>query len=280
MTQNLLGFDELPVDSQVSIPSTDRGTLLYGRAISPASLGGGTTLFAATKFVAKNGNDATGDGSVAKPFLTIAAALASITDATSAKPYGVLVAPGLYPETFAIKAWCYVQGLSAFGVSLNPLTANWMDASFAAGTQDGGIGDVTLLTNLTVDFSLVASAGAGSFKLFGNVVLGSAVALVFKGNNSANVVQLGDLMSIGPTSSPLTLTNITSNVGSCNLRNGVLTITGTDAYSCTHRFESLSTGGAIQVPLAGARPNQRNHRTVFASPPPVAPFGGLGHSPS
>ena len=55
------------------------------------------------KHVAKNGNDSTGNGSRSKPFLTIAAANASITDAyftsnSDFKRYVVSIGPGVYLE--------------------------------------------------------------------------------------------------------------------------------------------------------------------------------------
>src|SRR5258707_612282 len=96
MTQSLLLFNDFPVGSQMAIPTGDRGTLLYALAADPNSLVGASTLLAQTKFVAKNGNDATGDGSIAKPFLTIQTAISSVSDAAAAKPYSVLVAPGIH----------------------------------------------------------------------------------------------------------------------------------------------------------------------------------------
>jgi microcystin-dependent protein len=49
-----------------------------------------------TKYVAKNGINSTADGSIDKPFLTIQAALTSITDNSPTNPYVVLVSPGDY----------------------------------------------------------------------------------------------------------------------------------------------------------------------------------------
>jgi hypothetical protein len=57
-------------------------------------------------YVAKNGNDSTGVGSFQKPFLTIEAANAAITDAANNKRYVIVIAPGTYVEsaTFSFKA--------------------------------------------------------------------------------------------------------------------------------------------------------------------------------
>lgn len=47
-------------------------------------------------YVAVNGNDSTATGSIAKPFATIAAALASITDNSVNNPYVIRLAGGIY----------------------------------------------------------------------------------------------------------------------------------------------------------------------------------------
>jgi len=54
------------------LTTTNSQNLITG--IFPSS-GGGPTLLANTFFVAKNGNDSTGDGSVSKPFLTVQAGI-------------------------------------------------------------------------------------------------------------------------------------------------------------------------------------------------------------
>lgn len=250
MTQGLLGFNEVPIGAQFDVQTTTQG-VYSGTVVDPTSLVALSTLFAQNKFVAKNGNDATGDGSVTKPFLTIQAAISSISDASSAKPYSVTVFAGVYTDTFAVAPWIYVQGISPLSVFLNPTTANWISAGFAAGTQDGGINNVTLLTNVTVDFSLVASTGTGTFKLF-NCLLGTAVALLFKGNNAANTVLLNNLFATGPSNATLTLTNISSRGNSITLLNGAVTIASTDAYATLHRLGAFSTSGAVSVTWTGA----------------------------
>ena len=50
-------------------------------------------------YVAVNGNDSTATGSIAKPFATIAAALASITDNSVDNPYVIRIAGGIFTES-------------------------------------------------------------------------------------------------------------------------------------------------------------------------------------
>jgi hypothetical protein len=61
-------------------------------------------------FVNKGGSDATGDGTQGNPYLTIAHALSTILDATTAKRYDIRVGPGEYAAPFQMKPWVGVTG--------------------------------------------------------------------------------------------------------------------------------------------------------------------------
>jgi hypothetical protein len=80
-------------------------------------------------YVNKGGNDGTATGTQALPFLTLAAALASITDASGSKLYSVVVGPGTYNEDCVLKPFILVDGMNQ---SLNQPQFNSMslDASF------------------------------------------------------------------------------------------------------------------------------------------------------
>lgn len=71
--------------------------------------------FSATLFVAKNGNDVTGDGSLLNPFLTVKKASDTILDATNLKRYAIMVAPGRYSEVgLTLKANVFITGGGAY----------------------------------------------------------------------------------------------------------------------------------------------------------------------
>ncbi len=72
------------------------GVLLEGEAASSAAVALNNGIF-----VAKNGNDTTGDGAVSTPFLTIRAAInrANQLGVSQFNPYAILVAPGAYFES-------------------------------------------------------------------------------------------------------------------------------------------------------------------------------------
>jgi len=65
-------------------------------------------------YVAKNGDDVNGNGNITNPFLTIKAALASITDNDSTHRYIILVCPGVYTEDNPLVCKQYVD-IAAIG---------------------------------------------------------------------------------------------------------------------------------------------------------------------
>ena len=97
------------------------------------NLSGGTQ--AEVRYVNKAGNDATGDGSFDNPFLTVQAAISSITDATAAKPYSVLVAPGVYATPFLLAPWIFVQGAGRENTSVTPTAARSRVATIRRGIR-------------------------------------------------------------------------------------------------------------------------------------------------
>lgn len=83
--------------------------------------------------VAKSGGD----------FTSVAAAIASITDASSSKPYVIRIEPGVYTEPpFAMKQWVSVMGSeSPYGVEL---ITNDNNAHFITGNQNCSLSGVTI----------------------------------------------------------------------------------------------------------------------------------------
>jgi hypothetical protein len=89
---------------------TGSSNTAWSRATDASELYG-IVLADDTRYVSKIGNDSTGDGSPAKPFLTVNAALASITDNATNKRYKIIVGPGTYTETpITLKAYVDLQG--------------------------------------------------------------------------------------------------------------------------------------------------------------------------
>lgn len=74
-----------------------------------------------TRYVAKSGSDGN-TGTIGDPFLTVKAAMDSVTDATALKPYLIQVLPGIYQEVAAITAKNYVC-VSGYGKKTTTIIA-------------------------------------------------------------------------------------------------------------------------------------------------------------
>lgn len=147
-----------------------------------------------TVFVNKSGNDSTGNGSLSSPYLTIAAALASITDATTSKRYVVNVSAGLYAETsFALKPFVWIEGAgqSQAGACRVTVTGNYVTlaAAFSTGNNRAGIQNIYFSgsTGINIDLVSLASSGSNVFE-FSNI--GMNGEFLFKANNAADFVDI------------------------------------------------------------------------------------------
>src|SRR5258706_2101979 len=228
MTQSLLGFNDLPFGSQLQVPTGDRGQQLYGQAVDPNALVGASTLFAQTRYVAKNGVDATADGSIAKPFLTVQAAITNITDAAVAKPYGVIVMPGVYADSFKLKANVYVIGQGRGSGTYNgtpreapvviaPNAAQLLDATFAgAGDAGTGIMHCAVSTAIVANFAAIASTAAKTIMLQ-DILTESAIQVTGSGSAESltcDGVEINALTFLTVTDmGEVLLTNTTSDFG-------------------------------------------------------------------
>lgn len=86
-------------------------------------------------YVSKGGSDAAGNGSEERPFLTIQAAMSSITDSSTTKRYIVLVGPGDWNDPFVLKVWTSVVGLdSALSTRINTASVT-LDSAFGTPTN-------------------------------------------------------------------------------------------------------------------------------------------------
>ena len=137
--------------------------------------GGGSQ--ANTRYVSLAGDDASGDGSFEKPYLTIAAAMASITLASITNPWLVDVGPGVFATSFTVKNGVTVVGKGSGGGYYNgaplsgvtivaPNTVQVLDASFAgAADKTGGIASCAFSQDFQADFASIGSTGQANFVL-------------------------------------------------------------------------------------------------------------------
>ena len=131
-------------------------------------------------YVAVNGNDGTGTGSIGNPYLTIGHALSTITDSSSTKPYVVFIMPGTYNETgLEIPVWVFLQGStqqptkiidSSGAIKIN-------SASYGSGSQRLGFAYLNLInsTGLTIDFQAIGGSGSNDIYLNNNQIVGPII---------------------------------------------------------------------------------------------------------
>ncbi len=206
-----------------------------------------------TVWVRKDGSDTNGNGSDNNPYLTIAKALTSITDAAPAKPYTIMVGAGSYDESsLALKGNVYLVGCGGpeelscrVGVTGNMVT---LDSTYAAvnGSRSGikNIGfkgttglnadisalsspnnTILVLNNCSFNGSVTFKSGASGdgFEWFGGLCLGT---LNISGGTTGS---LHDLIIIGAvTFADCSASQFQSVMLSCTLSAG-MTLTGSNS---------------------------------------------------
>jgi hypothetical protein len=158
--------------------------------------------FAQEVFVAKNGNDSTGIGSVLNPFASVGAAIAAVSDASPAKRYVIRVSAGVYSETSAlnIKPNVFVVGSSQDGVRITA-PAFGLDASFT-GNADNRSGMANLFTVGAHNYNfgtVTSTAGKLYFRdvTFNYVSSAADAAVTITGTNSVNQAQFDNCTFFG-----------------------------------------------------------------------------------
>lgn len=125
-------------------------------------------------YVAKNGSDTPPMsgvplGTIDNPYLTVQAAIDSITDASSSKFYSVVVQPGQYAENLTLKPWVNVVGITKDGTRISN------GGTHTAWFADGGritIKGVSLGTSDTLVATHPQNAPGGAALSLRNVNLG------------------------------------------------------------------------------------------------------------
>jgi hypothetical protein len=115
------------------------------------------------------GSDATGDGTMARPYATIAKAYSTITTASSAAPWQIVLFQGTYAENVAVKAFVRIEG--------------WDKAKTASGSYPARItGTITLGTSF---------ATAGAYAHLTAVDINGTTTLDFSGSADGQVFCTG-----------------------------------------------------------------------------------------
>lgn len=132
-------------------------------------------------YVSKNGTDTSPVSGVVlgtydNPFLTVQAAIDSITDATSSKYYVVFVMPGTYEESLTFKSYVGIVGISKEGTRIRPASGGTHTGTFTTGgrwfASNVGFGGPT--QNMV--FTHPTGASGGTSVWLDNVQIGTFTA--------------------------------------------------------------------------------------------------------
>lgn len=150
---------------------------------------------AQTKIVTKGGSDVTGDGTFTKPFASIGAAMASITDASPTKRYIIKVEAGAYTESaLTLKANVFIVGDLKEAVRITATSLS-LDSSFT-GTADNRSGLARVIINNAVNFDWAAVTSGGG-KIYCTEVSFSSTLNLNGYNNAMAQAQFNDCVMFG-----------------------------------------------------------------------------------
>lgn len=134
-------------------------------------------------FVSKSGSDVSGTGGQHKPFASVGAALAAITDASPTKRYLIKVLAGAYTEgALALKANVFICGDQKEAVRISASSFALASDFSGSGDHRSGMSKVILAAgNANFDWSAVTSAAGKLY--FSEVSINGTVTLT--GHNNA-----------------------------------------------------------------------------------------------
>jgi hypothetical protein len=95
-------------------------------------------------------------------YTSIQTAINSISDASSTKPYVVLVAPGVYTESITIKDWVFIKGVETNG-SILANTSTLVTGTITAGAKSG-------IDSMTLALSPNSAANASAIEITGDAI--------------------------------------------------------------------------------------------------------------
>ncbi len=225
-------------------------------------------------YVSKAGNDSTGTGTIEAPYLTITHAMSTISDSAVTKRYCVNIGPGIFTDSFSLKANVDLVGNNVIATNLSG-TIDLNDATWNNSNDNrSGAEQMTLSGTGTFNFT-TQSANSGKLYFYNIRYTGVPTftadgsvnqvdiqnSLVFNGLNYA-----GGTLIIADTSfvnsNTITITSLSGIPTSVEIIGG-----GTDGnITFTYSSGSAITGDLYGFPVVGAITASGASATVTADP--------------
>jgi hypothetical protein len=217
-------------------------------------------------YVSLCGSDATGDGTILNPFLTIGFAMSQIVDAAAAKRYQIRIGPGTYAEAVVLKANVFLQGSAPVLTRISSLDVS--DPSWTSAMDNrSGLQNIQVLGTTTLDFVAVQSQ-QGKVYIFESRLSGD---VNFTACNSINELLLyncelqGNLTHVGGDVlwySSSIFGNVTVHDQDGNVVNPVV------GQQVDTRF--FGSGGGSLLPLNGSAGPSFTVQSVTTPSPPLS----------
>ncbi len=176
-------------------------TVLGDETLGWAPAGGSMPLPLNTHavYVMKGGDDTTGDGTLAAPYLTITHAYSTITTASTTNRFSLVVGPGRFdePGDIVIKPWIWLIGTQRTATRVTSATnIVRLDSSFANGNYRMGCMNILFSGSTNVTFDLQTLGGSGS-TVFESDAFYVNNQFTFLGRTSADFVELWNSQFLG-----------------------------------------------------------------------------------
>jgi hypothetical protein len=145
-----------------------------------------------TVYVAKGGDDTTGDGSLAAPYLTINHAYSTISSATTTDRWAINVGPGRFDETgdIVVKPWIWLIGTQRTATRVTSSTnVVRLDSAFTNGNYRLGMMNILFFGSTNVNFDLQALGDSGSTVFESDSMYVNNI-FTFKGRTTADFVEI------------------------------------------------------------------------------------------
>lgn len=194
-------------------------------------------------WVAKNGSDTTGDGTLARPFLTInraCTAIRALGNASTTIRYAVVVGPGRFTEDLVMSDWTWIVGIDT-EASRVTFTTFTFGAEFDANVDHRcGLQSMTISGGGPVDFA-AANSEQGKIS-FINVWF--ADSWTFTAMTNQNQVTLANCLLSGFTQNGFDYFNVMNCAG---VNGANFTVNDTATLSATTYFRSSEIDGQLFV---------------------------------
>lgn len=149
-----------------------------------------------TLYVSKYGNDTLNDGSFISPYLTIKAAVASISDNSASNRYMIKVSSGVYSEDNPIEMKSYVDIQGSGEIQQTQIIAQNVDSNIINGESSSGLSNMVLKGTNQCGIEYLE---AGMF-IVRDIIL-SNCACGISINNSSALVDINRVLAYNDTSS-------------------------------------------------------------------------------